>query len=69
MLVAESLGVSSIAMASTAAYPELVRQHFRISEDRVIVCGIAFGFERADDPVNRFRTERAPPDELTDWID
>jgi nitroreductase len=66
MLAATSLGVASIAQASIAAYPTLIRDHFDLSEDRMILCGISFGYEDPDHPANTFRTERAGLDEVLD---
>lgn len=68
LLAAESLGLASIALASVAAYPGVLRRHLPVPADNAIVCAIAFGYER-DDPVNAFRTDRAAPDELCAWVD
>lgn len=67
LLAAESLGVATIAQASVAGYSDFVRSHFAIPQDRTIVCAISFGFEDADHPANRFRTERASLAEVVDW--
>lgn len=64
MLAATSLGVATIAQASVAAYPELIRSHFGLSETRVILCAISFGYEDKDHPANGFRTERASLKEI-----
>lgn len=59
MLAATSLGVSSIAQAALAQRPEFVRRHFGLPSDRVIICGISFGYEDPQHPANQFRTPRA----------
>src|SRR3546814_3934948 len=41
-------------------YTTLFRSHFAIPDERVIVCGISFGYEDRSDPANAFRTRRAP---------
>jgi nitroreductase len=69
MLAATSLNIGSIALASLAGYPEIVRQHFDIAPGDVIICGIALGLEATDDPANRFRTERAQANEIATWYD
>ncbi len=66
MLAATALGVGSIAQASVAAYPDLIRRHFNLSEDRLILCAISFGYADATHPANAFRTARA---ELGDIFD
>ncbi len=67
MLAARALGVASIAQASLAMHAPLLRSHLGISEDRQILCGIAFGLEDAAHPANGFRTERAPLAEVVEW--
>lgn len=37
--------------------------------DRNIVCGIAFGYEDVQHPINAFRTSRAPIQEEVEWIE
>jgi len=69
MLAARSLGVASIAQAALAAHPDFTRSYFGLSKDRLIVCGISFGYEDADHPVNRFRTGRAAVDGVLTWVD
>ena len=69
MLAATSLGVASIAQASLAARPRLLREHLEIPDDRLIVCGISFGFADEAHPANRFRTSRADPAECVVWRD
>ena len=59
MLAARSFGVASIAQAALASRSEFVRRHFDLPDDRLIVCGISFGFEDPDHPANGFRTSRA----------
>ncbi len=69
MLAAKSLGVASIAQAALASQSALVRSHFRIPEDRQVVCGISFGYEDLAHPANAFRTRRAPVTEVVTWVE
>ena len=69
VLAARSLGVASIAQAALAAYPDIVRKHFGLPDDRWVVCGIAFGYADGEHPVNRFRTDRAALDEVVTWVE
>lgn len=59
MLAALDQGVHSIAQASLAAYPDLVREHFDVPADRHLLFGCSFGYADERHPVNRYRTERA----------
>ncbi len=67
MLAATARGVASIAQAAVAAYPGLIRRHFDLAEDRMILCAITFGYPDEDAPVNRYRTERRAAGEILDF--
>jgi nitroreductase len=69
MLAATALGVASIAQAAIASWPDVLRQHVEIAQDRRIVCGVSFGFEDIGHPANRFRTTRAALDEAAFWVE
>ena len=69
MLAAKSLGVASIAQAALGAHPDFVRAHFGLPADRLVVCGMSFGYEDAAHPVNRFRTARAAVGSVVTWVD
>lgn len=69
MLAARAAGVATIAQAALASWPDILRQHLDIPLERRIVCGISIGFEDSQHPANRFRTTRAPLDEVVRWID
>jgi nitroreductase len=62
MLVAQELGVATIAQAALASYPEVVKRFIPISEGHNLLCGISFGYEDESHPVNSYRTERATID-------
>jgi nitroreductase len=66
-LAATALGVATIAQAAIAAYAPVVRDQLDIQDDRLILCAISFGYADPDDPINRFRTERAAPSDIIDW--
>jgi nitroreductase len=69
MLAARSLGVASIAQAALGAHPAFLRSYFGLTEDRLVVCGMSFGYEDAAHPVNAFRTSRAAADGVVTWVD
>lgn len=62
LLAAQERGIATIAQAAAVSYPDLVRRHTELAEDRALVCGIAFGFEDPDARANGFRTDRADLD-------
>ena len=61
MLAAASVGVASIAQAALSARPQRVREVLGIAEDRLVVCGISFGYADTAHRANGFRTTRAAP--------
>jgi nitroreductase len=67
MLAAQSLGVATIAQAALSSWPDIVREQLGLPADRLIVCGISFGFEDASHPANKFRTNRAPLETVVQW--
>lgn len=69
MLAAKALAVDTIAQASVAAHAPMIRAHFDLPDTRLILCAISFGYGKADDPANGFRTERATLDEVLDLRD
>ncbi len=69
LLAAQSLGVASIPQAALASHSKFVREHFRLGDDRLIVCGISFGYEDHTHKANNFRTSRASLDEVVTWVE
>ena len=68
MLAAHSVGIASIAQASLARHSKFIRGHFGIGDDRLVVCGISFGYENVAHPANEFRTFRAQIDEAVTFV-
>lgn len=65
LAAATSLGVATCAQAALALYSDGVRDYLKLGDDRLVVCGISFGYADSDHPANSFRTERA---DLTDVV-
>lgn len=66
LLAAAELGIGAIPQAAIANWSNVVREHLGIGADRQIICAISFGHEDTTHPVNEFRTDRAPLDEVVD---
>jgi len=64
MLVAVEEGLATCPQQALAEYPEIVRQELDLSDDCVLVCGMALGYEDACAPVNQYRTPRAELEEF-----
>ena len=65
LLAAQALGLGTIPQAALARHSGLIRRHFKLGDDRRVVCGISFGFPDHDQKINSYRTSRA---ELADTI-
>jgi len=59
MLAAQALGLGTIPQAALARHSRLIRRHFKLADDRKVVCGISFGFADNAARVNSYRTSRA----------
>jgi nitroreductase len=68
MLVAQSVGVASIAQAALAGQSGFLRQFLSLPEDRLVLCGISFGYADEKHPANSFRTSRADPGQAVQFI-
>lgn len=68
LLAAASLGVATIPQASLAAHPGCVRKFFGLEDDRLVVCGISFGYANGNSPVNGFRTTRADLEDVVSFV-
>ena len=69
MLAARAFGVASIAQAALAAYPAFWRERLGLGANRLVICGISFGWPDETHPANSFRTARATNDEVLRWIE
>jgi nitroreductase len=67
LLAATALGVASIAQASLANFSPFVRSYLGIPEDRMVVCGISFGYADPQHPANSFRTTRESIEAAVTW--
>ena len=69
MLAAQALGLATVPQAALAFHSGVVRKHFRLGDDRRVVCGISFGFADCDHKVNSYRTSRASVEDAVAFID
>ncbi|KVQ61141.1 nitroreductase [Burkholderia territorii] len=69
MLAAQAHGVACIAQAALASRSPFIREWLGIPDERVVVCGISFGYEDVAHPANRFRTPRAAVADAVEWRD
>lgn len=68
LLAARALGVDTCAQAAIAHHSSYVRQHFQLTEEELVVCGISFGYADLQHPANQFRLGRAALDDVVSWM-
>jgi len=68
MSAAQAFGVSCIAQAAIAAHAPFIREYFGLESDRIVICGISFGYGDERHPANGFRTNRASFDEVVTFL-
>ena len=55
-------GIDSIVAYSIIKYPDIIRRHFPITEEKDIVMGIALGYEDQEAKINQYRSKRVSLD-------
>ncbi len=60
MLAAMDEGLATCPQAALAEYPDIVRSTLGYSDDKIVLCGMALGYEDTTANVNQYRTEREP---------
>ena len=68
LLAVQSLGLGAIPQAALAAYAPFIREYFGLPDNRLIVCGMSFGWPDHDHPANGFRTRRATVEDTVTWV-
>lgn len=65
MLCAVDLGLSTCPQAALAQYPHIVKSELNIEDDKILLCGMALGYEDTEHIINSYRTPRIPINEFT----
>ena len=65
MLLAVEDGLATCAQECWAMFPQTVGAAIDLPAERMLFCGMAIGYEDADDPANRLRSERA---DISQWL-
>tara|TARA_B110000914_G_scaffold17327_1_gene13322 strand:+ start:22 stop:687 length:666 start_codon:yes stop_codon:yes gene_type:complete len=58
MLSAVEHGLATCPQAALGEYPEIVRQEYPFFKDKVVLCGMALGYEDKTKVINSYRTPR-----------
>lgn len=69
MLAARGYGLGTCPQASTADYPDVVREKLGVSDQNLLLCGMALGYPDENHPVNQYRTVREDVDAFSNWYE
>ena len=68
MLSAVEQELATCPQASIADYPEIIKAELGYSDDNIVLCGMALGYEDKDALVNSYRTSRLEAEEFTQFF-
>ena len=67
MLLATQYGLGTIPQMQAVSHPDILRKVLGLPDSKLMVVGMAIGYPNWDDPINRFRSEREPLDNVAKW--
>ncbi len=68
MLCARGQGLHTCPQAAFANYHSLIRRHLAVSDEEIVVCGMAMGYRNPHAPENIWRTDREPVSGFARWL-
>lgn len=68
-LLAIDRGLGTCLEVAPVGYPDVLRQVLEIPDSKLMVIAIAIGYPDWDHPVNSFRLERVPLNEIAHWYE
>ena len=68
MLLAVEEGLDTCPQEAWSAFHSTVAKFLALPVDQMLYCGMALGYADHDHPINRWRTERAPLDEIARFL-
>jgi nitroreductase len=69
LLAMQAHGIAAIPQAALASQSTLAKSLLGIAPERLMVCGISFGYEDTAHPANSYRTSRAKLADAVSWVD
>ncbi len=69
MLSAIEHGLATCPQAALGEYPDIVRSELPEYQDKLVLCGLALGYEDKDHIVNSYRTTRESLDSFVNYYD
>ncbi len=69
MLAAHALGLGTVPQAFATDFAPEIKEFLGIPAEKRLVLGLSAGYPDMDSPVNSYRTERSPVDEILTWVE
>lgn len=69
MTMARAYGLHSCPQAAFVAFHKQIKEELELSEEHVVICGMALGYENTDAVENQLRTEREGVDSFTTFLE
>lgn len=69
MLAAVEQGLATCPQASLADYPDIIKPALGYTDNKILLCGMALGYEDKNAAVNSYRTNRQEVASFTDYFD
>lgn len=69
MLAARAKGLHTCPEASIANYPDVVRRELGLSDEWIVVCGMALGYADPEAEINTFQPERIGVDDYATFLE
>jgi nitroreductase len=69
MVAARGQGLETCAQAAIAHHQQVLRDHLKLPDEQLVLCGIALGYAAPGAPENAFRTAREPLDVFVRWTE
>ena len=69
MLAATELGLATCPQAALAEYPEITREILGFNSEKLLLCGLALGYEDKTAAINSYRTSRIELSEFVRYFD
>ncbi|WLE96169.1 MAG: nitroreductase [Candidatus Electrothrix communis] len=69
MLAAQAKGVSTVPQAFATDYAPQIKEYLGIPVDKRLVLGLSVGYADMAAPVNGYRTERSPVEEIATFVE
>lgn len=69
MLSAHAKGLGTVPQAFATDYAKEIKQFLSIPATKRLVLGISIGYPDLESPVNAFRTDRVPTEQLVKWME